>query len=106
MSWNITYLSEAKRDFARLDHSQQILVTKALLKVSANPVSEQEGGYGKPLGNKHGLNLSGLFKIKLRGSGIRIVYRLVKVKSEMLIVVIGMRNDDEVYEEARRRMDK
>lgn len=65
-----------------------------------------EGGYGKPLGNKHGNNLAGLLKIKLRGAGIRVVYKLIRTESEMLVVVIGVRADDEVYEIAERRASK
>jgi len=43
--WQIRYFREAKKDLARLDHSQQILVTKAIRKVSQNPLPQTEGGY-------------------------------------------------------------
>ena len=36
-------------------------------------------------------------KIKLRGEGIRIVYHLERTDTRMLIVVIGIREDEEVY---------
>jgi mRNA interferase RelE/StbE len=65
-----------------------------------------EGGYGKPLGNKGGTDLTGFLKIKLRGSGLRVVYKLVRTESEMLIVVVGARADDEVYETAEQRVKK
>ena len=42
-------------------------------------------------------------KIKLRGSGIRIVYRLIRIKEKMAIVVVGAREDMEVYRTAQRR---
>lgn len=42
-------------------------------------------------------------KIKLRGSGIRIVYRLIKIKGKMAIVVVGAREDMEAYRTAQRR---
>ena len=65
-----------------------------------------EGGYGKPLGSKGGTDLSGLFKIKLKAAGLRIVYKLIRTETEMLIVVIGARADDEVYQIAEKRARK
>lgn len=47
--------------------------------------------------------MTGFMKIKLRGSGIRIVYRLIKIKGKMAIVVVGAREDMEVYRTAQRR---
>ncbi|MDO4280265.1 MAG: type II toxin-antitoxin system RelE/ParE family toxin [Peptococcaceae bacterium] len=106
MSWEVVFFPEAEADLAKLDGSQKIAVVKAIEKVRTNPLPMQEGGYGKPLGNKHGHNLSGLLKIKLRGPGIRIVYQLVRTETKMIVVVIGMRADQEVYELASKRTDK
>ena len=103
MSWDIFYSKEAKKDLGSLSHNQQIVVVKAIEKVSQNPLPQSEGEYGKPLGHKQGTNLTGFLKIKLRKEGIRVVYRLVRTKTQMLIVVIGMRSDEEVYEMASRR---
>ena len=71
-----------------------------------NPLPVSEGGYGKPLGNKRGNNLSGFLKIKLKSLGIRVVYKLIKINGQMLVVVIGARTDDEVYDTAKKRADK
>ncbi|MCC8140932.1 MAG: type II toxin-antitoxin system RelE/ParE family toxin [Lachnospiraceae bacterium] len=106
MTWKIDYLPEAREDLRRLDGSQQIFVQKAIKKVSRNPLSMEEGGYGKPLGRKRSHNLTGLFKIKLRGIGIRVVYKLIREKDQMIIVVIGVREDEEVYELAAKRKEK
>ena len=103
MNWEILFLPEAVDDLKALDGSQRKLVRKAINKVSQNPLPESEGGYGKTLGNKHGSNLSGLLKIKLRDAGIRIVYALKRTEHGMLIVVIGARADDEVYKIAEKR---
>ena len=103
MNWNVLYLPEADKDLDSLSRQQQILVKKAIKKVQANPLPQNEGGYGKPLGHKHGLNLTNLLKIKLRGEGIRIVYKLIKTDSQMLVIVVGIREDDEVYEIAHSR---
>ncbi|MDO4219224.1 MAG: type II toxin-antitoxin system RelE/ParE family toxin [Synergistaceae bacterium] len=106
MSWKISYLPEALNDLKSLDGNQRILVQKAIKKVQSNPLSESEGGYGKPLGNKKGANLTNFLKIKLRSAGIRIVYKLERSVYGMLIVVIGIREDNEVYQDAQKRIDK
>lgn len=106
MSWTVTYLPEAADDLRCLSGNQRILVVKAIEKVRQNPVSIYDGGYGKPLGNKGGKDLSGFLKIKLRAAGIRVVYKVIRTESEMRIVVIGARADDEVYELADRRIRK
>ena len=106
MNWAVSYLPEVKKDLRLLSHSQQAAVKKAIEKVQENPLPQNEGGYGKPLGSKHQLDLTNLMKIKLRGDGIRIVYKLVKRDQQMLIVVIGIREDEEVYRTAFTRRKK
>ena len=106
MILNIDYLPEALEDLRKLDGSQRILIRKAIQKVSGNPLPETEGGYGKLLGNKSNTNLSGFLKIKLRGADLRIVYKLICQGDSILIIVIGAREDDEVYETAQRRIMK
>ncbi len=106
MSWDVKYLPEALEDLRKLDGSQKILIRKAIQKVCRNPLPETEGGYGKVLGNKNNTNLSGFLKIKLRGAGLRIVYQLIRRGDHMLVVVIGVRADDEVYEIAQKRVLK
>lgn len=103
MNWEIHYSDEAKTDLRDLDGSQRKSVLKAIKKVSQNPLPVNEGGYGKPLGNKHGKDLTGLCKIKLMKEGIRVVYALIRTETTMKIVVIAARSDDEVYEVAAQR---
>ena len=104
MTWNIEFLEEAAKDIKRLDHSVRIQVLKGIQKVSRNPLPVQEGGYGKPLGSRNASNLSGFLKIKLRGAGLRIVYQLVRREGEMLLIIIGARADNEVYDTAQKRI--
>ena len=106
MIWKLLYLPEAEKDYRSLAHNQQLLVDKAIQKVKSNPLAQDEGGYGKPLGYKSGTNLTGYYKIKLRGIGIRIVYKLIRTETQILVIVIGMREDEEVYEIAARRIKK
>ncbi len=106
MNWNIEYRPEALDDLKELDGSQKAPVLKAIDKVSTNPLPDYEGGYGKPLGNKNGNNLAGFLKIKLKKSGIRVVYDLVREDKNMRIIIIGIRSDNEVYDLAKNRIEK
>lgn len=106
MSWKLVYLPEAAKDLKNLAGNQRLLVVKAIDKVLQNPLPASEGGYGKPLGNKQGNDLAGFLKIKLKSAGIRVVYKLIRTETEMLVVVIGARADDEVYETAQHRAQK
>ena len=101
MSWKLSYLPEAEKDLKALDGSQRILVLKASKKVQQNPLPAEENGYGKSLGNYGSTVLAGLLKIKLRAAGLRVVYKLQRTESEML--VIGVRADEEVYDIAAKR---
>ncbi len=106
MSWSVEFLEEAKKDLKRLDRGVQTQVVKGIKKVAQNPVSIHEGGYGKPLGNKNNTDLTGLFKIKYRDLGIRVVYRLEYTETMMKIIVISARTDEQVYKEALRRRER
>lgn len=102
MRWSIEFLEEAERDMRKLDHSVQIQVLKGIRKVSQNPLPVKEGGYGKPLGNKSGINLTNLMKIKFRGLGIRVVYKIERADGVMKIIVVSARTDEQVYKEAQK----
>ena len=106
MSWKVIWFDEAKEDFDKLDRSQEVLVRKYIQKVRQNPLPQSEGGYGKPLGNKGNINLTGCYKIKLKDAGIRIVYRLQRTEHGMEIIIIGMRESAEVYDLAAKRIEQ
>ena len=106
MNWTIAFLEEAQNDMKKLDHSVRVQVLKGIKKVSQNPLPVQEGGYGKPLGNKGGANLTNLLKIKFRNLGIRVVYKVECVDSVMKIIVVSARTDEQVYRDAVKRREK
>ena len=106
MNWEVKFLDEAKKDLKHLDHSTQIQVLKGIRKVAQNPVSVYEGGYGKPLGNKRGINLTNFMKIKFRDLGIIVVYKIERTNEVMRIIIISARTDEQVYREAARRREQ
>ena len=105
-NWTVSFMKDAAEERNHLDASARNQVDKAIRKVSQNPLPRNEGGYGSPLGNKHGINLTGCCKIKLKGIGIRVVYKLLRDGGVMRIIVIAARADEEVYEVAANRMKR
>lgn len=104
--WKDKYLNEALDDLDNLDSELREIVLAGIKKVKQNPLPQNEGGYGKPLGNKNGNNLTGFFKIKYRGIGIRVVYTLVREKEIMNIVVISKRDENYCYDVTAKRKKK
>lgn len=103
MRWNIEYVKEAQRDLRKLDPYVRKLVLKAIEKTAEKPLPPPDG-LGKPLGNHASSKLSGYYKIKLRNLGYRVVYDLVREDGVMKIIIISVRDDEEVYKEAERRI--
>ena len=105
MRWNIRISREAQKEYRNLDKGVRLQVLAGILKVSKNLLPHPDG-YGKPLGNKHGKNLTGFFKIKYRDIGIRVVYTLVLKEQIMNIIVVSERSEDFCYEIAVKLYEK
>lgn len=105
MAWCIRITDEAKKDYEKIEGSIRKQVLAGIVKVSKAPLPSPNG-YGKPLGNKGGNDLTGFFKIKYRGIGIRVVYTLVVDKMLMNIIVISQRDDNYCYDMAGKMYEK
>lgn len=106
MAWKVLYEKEALKDLEALDGAQKKQVLKAIEKVKENPLPNNEGGLGKSLGNRAGINLAGLLKIKLKSLGIRVIYKLKVVNEVMVIIVISVRDDEKVYKMVANRIGR
>ncbi|RSX50263.1 type II toxin-antitoxin system RelE family toxin [Bifidobacterium callimiconis] len=104
MAWSIEFTKAATKDVSRLREPARSHVHAMLARVAENPLPSTEGGYGKPLGHKQGGNLTGYFKVKLRGDGLRVVYRLERTERAMIVIIVSIRDDGAVYKEAVRRI--
>ncbi|WP_318615867.1 type II toxin-antitoxin system RelE family toxin [Sporosarcina sp. YIM B06819] len=94
--FDIIFIEEAKKDYKRLDGSEKKFVDIALAKME-----QRADEIGEDLTN----NLIGCRKIKFRKIGIRIVYRMIGNKTEIVeIIAIGKRKSNEVYENAFKRL--
>ena len=104
MNWKLRFLPEVKKDFRKLDGSQKQRVSKAIDRTLQNPLPRSEGGYGIELGHKGGINLAKCLEIKLRGEGLRVIYKLIHTETEMLVIIVGVREDEKVYNDAQERI--
>lgn len=104
--YTVTYTDAAVKDLETLDGSVRQKVISGISRASYNPLPKSEGGYGKPLGNKGGIDLTNYLEIKFRGMGIRAVYRLIRTEHEMKIIVVSVRKDEIVFKEALKRIKK
>ena len=95
-TWKIKLTEEAHEDFKNLDGSQRKVVLKQLVKLERNP------SYGKPLGKKLGIDLTGFYKLYADRKRIRIIYTVEE--AEVKVVAIDRREDMEVYRIAVKRV--
>jgi mRNA interferase RelE/StbE len=94
MPWTLAYHPEVQTDFRKLGRVEARNIQNVILERLVHGEPEKAG---KPL---HG-SLAGYRR--LRTGATRIVYRIDKGKIEILIIAVGMRRDDEVYEKADKR---
>ena len=96
MIFEVRLLKEAKKDYDNLDNSQKIHVKKSFQKLQM-------------VGGQAGQDLSGSFAgyrlLKHRKQGLRIIFRQVANKIEIIeVVAIGKRSDSEIYKIAEKRI--
>jgi mRNA interferase RelE/StbE len=94
MTWTVKYHHEVEKDLLSLGRAEG----RAILKVVEERIIHGEPDkLGKPLTGQ----LSGYRRI--RTGQTRIVYRVNKEQIEILIIAVGMRRDNEIYEIAQDR---
>jgi mRNA interferase RelE/StbE len=103
MSYQIKMSDEADEDLHEFNKAQKARIIKSINRFALNPLPKNEGGHGNPLGNKYGLNLTGLCKITFKNMGVRVIYKLLRTDKVMQVIVIAARADEEVYKLAASR---
>jgi mRNA interferase RelE/StbE len=95
MAWAIFYHPEVENDFRRLGRTDARNIQRVI---------EQRLAEGEP--EKSGKALSGDLAgyRRLRTGQTRIVYRVDGKRIEVLVIAVGQRRDDEVYEKAQSRV--
>jgi mRNA interferase RelE/StbE len=96
MAWTVAYHPDVQDDFR---HLGRVEARNILAVIDQRLVHGEPEKVGKPL---HGA-LAGYRRVR---TGVtRIVYRVEKKKIEILIIAIGMRRDNEVYDNANKRVE-
>lgn len=95
VAWTVFYHPEVKDDFRRLGRTEARAIQKVIDQRLAGGEPEKSG---KPLSG----DLSGYRR--LRTGQTRIVYKVDGKRIEVLVIAVGQRRDDEVYEKVQRRV--
>ena len=101
MAHKVEFIPDAAKDFESLDKSVRREAAKKIYALSENPF------LGNPLGNKFGIDLTGLYKLYFAKKKYRIVYRLLGEQIEIIeIIGIGKRDKGEIYRLVAKRLKK
>lgn len=93
MTYKLNFLTQAFKEWNSLDSTIKKQFKKKLEERLLNPhvLSSKLSG------------ISNRFKIKLRSSGYRLVYEVIDNELVVVVVAIGKRNKDQVYNSANKR---
>ncbi|MFC3900949.1 type II toxin-antitoxin system RelE family toxin [Aliicoccus persicus] len=96
--YQVRFTNYSSDDFRKLDGSMKVPVLKGLKRI------EQRGMQaGEPLRG----SLSHCRKIKMRTTGLRIVFRQIDGGIEIIeIIAIGKRDNSDVYKKAIKRLSE
>ncbi|HIB1903641.1 TPA: type II toxin-antitoxin system RelE family toxin [Enterococcus faecium] len=98
MSYQIKYTHASKKDYEKLDNSQKLQVRKSLKKLEELGLQAGQSLRGK---------LADCKKIKHKKLGLRVIFKQSDLGIEIIeIVVIGKRDEKEVYREAEKRLGR
>ena len=97
MPWTVNYHPEVEQDLHHLGRAE----ARNILKVIEARIAQ---GEPDKLGKALTGDLSGCRRI--RSGQTRIVYRVDGKRIEVLIIAVGMRRDNEIYDAASSRVDE
>lgn len=93
-SFNLEFHDLALKEWQKLDNSIKEQFKKQLQKRLSNPRVASAKLHGA---------LDGFYKIKLKAIGYRLVYEVIDHKLIVLVIAVGKRNQEAVYEKATGR---
>lgn len=94
MIYKLTFLKSAKKEWDKLGNPIKKQFKEKLEKRLVNPHIPKDALHG----------LSSCYKIKLRASGYRLVYKVFENKIVVQVIAVGKRNNMDVYKLAHRRI--
>lgn len=94
MTYNLTFLKPAKKEWDKLSPPIQHLLKTKLIQRLEEPHILKDKLAGLP----------NCYKIKLRASGYRLVYKVIHDRIVVQVIAIGKRDKEEVYRLAHYRL--
>jgi mRNA interferase RelE/StbE len=91
--YKLKFLPTALKEWKKLDHSIKSQLKKQLKERLQNPHIRTSQLYG----------FENHYKIKLRASGYRLVYEVLKQEIFVLVIAVGTREKNLVYKKAVKR---
>ena len=89
MTFNVEFDERAFKEWNQLEKTIREQFKKKLKKLQQNPYVESARLHG---------DLAGCFKIKLRASGFRLIYKVIDDEIVIWVVAVGKREDEKAYE--------
>ncbi len=96
MTYKLKFLPSASKEWGKLDNSVKQPLLSALHKRLENPIV--------PKDRLHGIVGKECYKIKLRSYGIRLVYAVQKDIVTLVVIGVGKRENDEIYNNMHERL--
>ena len=96
MSYSLEFKPKALKEWKKLDHSIKLQFHKKLGERLIAP----RVPHSKLSAYKN------VYKIKLRSSGFRLAYEVIDEKIVVMVLSVGKREDNAVYDEIAKRMGK
>lgn len=94
MNYELEFMPEALREWGKLGHTIKEEFKKKLKKRLTNPRVQKD----KLSGHKD------VYKIKLKDAGYRLAYQVKDKEIVVLVLVVGKRENDDIYKELRKRI--
>ena len=93
MTYKLDFLDDALKEWKKLNPTIQQQFKKKLIKVLENPEIPKNKLSGHP----------SRYKIKLRSIGYRLVYEVINNEIVVLVIAVGKRENNSVYDNANQR---
>ncbi|AMZ75143.1 MULTISPECIES: type II toxin-antitoxin system RelE/ParE family toxin [Pseudomonas] len=93
VDYDVEWDPKALKELRKLDGAIRLQLLKKLQSRQSNPRVPADALHG----------MKDCYKIKLRGAGYRLVYRIEEERIVILVVAIGKRERGNVYDSARSR---
>ena len=96
MSYSLEFKPKALKEWKKLDHSIKLQFHKKLKERLITPRVPHDKLSGFP----------NVYKIKLRSSGFRLAYEVIDEKVVVMVLSVGKRENNDVYDEIEKRMGR